>query len=337
MATPAEAAAMRRAIALSAAGLGTTSPNPPVGCVLLDTRGRIVGEGYHVRKGEAHAEAQALAAAGPLATGATAVVTLEPCNHQGRTPACRQALIDAGVRRAVIAVIDPTSRGEGGTAALRQAGVDVETGVLAAEAQVVLGGWLSGITNRRPVITWPYLVGGHGIEALPADTSEARLLRLNADAVLRADGSVRPAGASSCLVPCAALSRDPADKTIAPTSDPVMLHVRVRQDRSLPGPRGSGGGPMLPRPTQKPGGHSTVTKPLWGIPRCSTHSPRPRPRPRARRSSPVPGLAVTLLLGLRQRIPDHDLGVFSKGLSQVAGREERLPVRFRSRRHCRAA
>ena len=156
-------------------------------------RAGSVGEGYHERKGEAHAEAQALVAAGPLATGATAVVTLEPCNHQGRTPACRQALIDAGVRRAVIAVIDPTSRGEGGVAALRQAGVDVETGVLAAEAQIVLGGWLSGIMNRRPVITWPYLIAGHGIEALPGDTSEARLLRLNADAVLRADGTVREA------------------------------------------------------------------------------------------------------------------------------------------------
>src|SRR5258708_39996539 len=74
MATPAEAAAMRRAIALSAAGLGTTSPNPPVGCVVLDPAGVVVGEGYHERKGEAHAEAQALAAAGPLADGATAVL-----------------------------------------------------------------------------------------------------------------------------------------------------------------------------------------------------------------------------------------------------------------------
>lgn len=118
---------MRRAIALSAAGLGTTSPNPPVGCVLLDADGQIAGEGYHERKGEAHAEAQALAAAGQRARAATAVVTLEPCNHRGRTPACRQALIDAGVRRVVIAVTDPTSRGEGGTAALRAAGVDVET------------------------------------------------------------------------------------------------------------------------------------------------------------------------------------------------------------------
>ena len=192
MATPAEAAAMRRAIALSAAGLGTTSPNPPVGCVLLDAQGRIVGEGYHERKGEAHAEAQALAAAGPLATGATAVVTLEPCNHQGRTPPCRQALIDAGVRRAVIAVIDPTSRGEGGVAALRQAGVDVETGVLAVEAQVVLGGWLR---HCEPPARHHMAVPGRRSRhrALPGDTSEARLLHLNADAVLRADGSVREA------------------------------------------------------------------------------------------------------------------------------------------------
>jgi diaminohydroxyphosphoribosylaminopyrimidine deaminase / 5-amino-6-(5-phosphoribosylamino)uracil reductase len=193
MASAAEAAAMRRAIALSAAGLGTTSPNPPVGCVLLDARDRIVGEGYHERKGEAHAEAQALAAAGPLAAGATAVVTLEPCNHQGRTPPCRQALIDAGVRRAVIAILDPTSRGEGGEVELRRAGVDVETGVLAAEARVVLGDWLAGLRARRPVITWPYLITGQGIEGLPADSSEARLLRLNADAVLGADGTVREA------------------------------------------------------------------------------------------------------------------------------------------------
>jgi diaminohydroxyphosphoribosylaminopyrimidine deaminase / 5-amino-6-(5-phosphoribosylamino)uracil reductase len=99
MATEAEIAAMRRAIALSAAGIGSTSPNPPVGCVLLDPDSRIVGEGYHERKGESHAEVNALAAAGALAQGATAVVTLEPCNHQGRTPACRQALIDAGVKR----------------------------------------------------------------------------------------------------------------------------------------------------------------------------------------------------------------------------------------------
>src|SRR5580700_11414261 len=176
-AAAAEIAAMRRAIALSAAGLGTTSPNPPVGCVLLDPQDRIVGEGYHERKGEVHAEAQALAAAGPLAADATAIVTLEPCNHQGRTPPCRQALIDAGVRRVVVAIIDPTSRGQGGVAELRRAGVDVETGVLAGEARTVIGDWLAGLRNRRPVITWPYLITDQGIEALPADSSQAWLLR----------------------------------------------------------------------------------------------------------------------------------------------------------------
>jgi diaminohydroxyphosphoribosylaminopyrimidine deaminase / 5-amino-6-(5-phosphoribosylamino)uracil reductase len=197
MASAAEVAAMRRAIALSAAGLGTTSPNPPVGCVLLNPQDRIIGEGYHERKGEPHAEAQALAAAGPLAAGATAVVTLEPCNHQGRTPPCRQSLIEAGIRRVVIAIIDPTSRGEGGAVELRRADVDVEAGVLADEARTVLGDWLAGLQNRRPVITWSYLITGHTIEALPADISEALLLRLNADAVLEPDGTVREAAAGS--------------------------------------------------------------------------------------------------------------------------------------------
>lgn len=181
---------MRRAIGLSAAGLGGTSPNPPVGCVLLDAGGQMAGEGYHERKGEAHAEAQALAAAGQLARGATAVVTLEPCNHHGRTPACRQALIDAEVRRVVIAVTDPTSRGEGGTAALRAAGVDVETGVLESEARTVLGPWLMALAARRPVISWPYVMTGAGVAAPAWEMRSMRELRMGADAVLGADCSV---------------------------------------------------------------------------------------------------------------------------------------------------
>lgn len=193
MAADVETAAMRRAIALSAAGLGATSLNPPVGCVLLGPDGGIVGEGYHERKGEAHAEVQALAAAGRLAKGSTAIVTLEPCNHHGRTPPCRQALIDAGIRRTVIAVIDPTSRGAGGVKELRHAGVIVEVGVLEAEARIVLGGWLASLETRRPVITWPYLSTDHGIEALPWDIDEALELRLTADATLQADGAVREA------------------------------------------------------------------------------------------------------------------------------------------------
>lgn len=121
---------------------------------------------------------------------------------------------DAGIRRVVIAVIDPTSRGEGGVAELRRASVDVETGVLADEARTVLGDWLAGLQNRRPVITWPYLITGRGIEALPTDTSEARQLRLNADAVLKADGSVQEAVPGSHGKGILAL-RDPAGINVA--------------------------------------------------------------------------------------------------------------------------
>lgn len=193
MPRPGEAAAMRRAIAISAAGLGTTSPNPPVGCVLIRPDGQVISEGYHERKGEAHAETRALAAAGQLAEEATAVVTLEPCNHQGRTPACRQALIDAKVRRVVIALLDPTSRGEGGAAALRAAGVEVAVGLLADEARVVLGPWLFAQEARRPVVTWPYVIGTGGIIAVPEGMADARRLRLGIDAVLHPDGRITEA------------------------------------------------------------------------------------------------------------------------------------------------
>lgn len=215
MATAAEIAAMRRAIALSAAGLGSTSPNPPVGCVVLGAAGEILGEGYHERKGEAHAEVQALTAAGSRAAGATAVVTLEPCNHQGRTPACRQELIDAGIRRTLVAVIDPTSRGAGGVAELRRAGVDVETGVLAAEASIVLGGWLTALATGRPVITWQYLLGDRGVVALPPDAAEARALRPSADAVLSPGGIVREAIAGRHGTGILTLKVQPPDSSAA--------------------------------------------------------------------------------------------------------------------------
>jgi diaminohydroxyphosphoribosylaminopyrimidine deaminase/5-amino-6-(5-phosphoribosylamino)uracil reductase len=146
----AEIAAMQRAIAISALGMGSTSPNPPVGCVILDRDRTPAGEGYHQRKGEAHAETNALAAAGPTATGGTAVVTLEPCNHYGRTPPCHQALLDAGIVSVLIAVLDPTSRGKGGAARLRQAGAEVQIGLLADEALVVLGAWMDALTSGRP-------------------------------------------------------------------------------------------------------------------------------------------------------------------------------------------
>jgi diaminohydroxyphosphoribosylaminopyrimidine deaminase/5-amino-6-(5-phosphoribosylamino)uracil reductase len=188
MATSREIDAMRRAIAVSALGLGTTSPNPPVGCVILDAEGREVGVGYHRRKGEPHAEAHALAAAGTRARGGTAVVTLEPCNHVGVTPACRQLLLDSGVARVVVANMDPTSRGEGGAAVLRAAGVDVEVDVLTDEANVVLGPWLTATIRQRP---WVTLVDfdSEGLTDLRKKTVSDEL-RPQADIVIGRDGHI---------------------------------------------------------------------------------------------------------------------------------------------------
>lgn len=116
---------MRRALALAARAKGATAPNPAVGCVLVKD-GEVVGEGFHPKAGEPHAEVFALRAAGAAARGATAYVTLEPCNHFGRTPPCALALVDAGVARVVGGVLDPNPLVAGaGFETLRQAGVDV--------------------------------------------------------------------------------------------------------------------------------------------------------------------------------------------------------------------
>ena len=114
---------MRRALALAALAEGHTSPNPLVGALVLDREGRLVGEGFHARAGDAHAEVGALRQAGDAARGGTLVVTLEPCCHHGRTPPCSEAVLRAGIRRVVIALEDPDPRVDGGgIRQLRQAG-----------------------------------------------------------------------------------------------------------------------------------------------------------------------------------------------------------------------
>jgi diaminohydroxyphosphoribosylaminopyrimidine deaminase/5-amino-6-(5-phosphoribosylamino)uracil reductase len=141
---------MARALQLAARGLYTTDPNPRVGCVLV-RGGQIVGEGWHVRAGEAHAEINALRQAGELAAGATAYVTLEPCCHHGRTPPCTQALIAAGVTRVVAAMQDPDPRVAGkGLAELRAAGMETGSGLLAAEAAQLNPGFVMRMRHGRP-------------------------------------------------------------------------------------------------------------------------------------------------------------------------------------------
>lgn len=141
---------MARALQLAERGLYTTTPNPRVGCVLVKD-GQVVGEGWHERAGEPHAEAHALRAAGAAARGATAYVTLEPCSHHGRTPPCANALIDAGVARVVAAMIDPNPAVAGqGVQLLTLAGVQVETGLLEAEARELNIGFIARMSRSRP-------------------------------------------------------------------------------------------------------------------------------------------------------------------------------------------
>lgn len=144
---------MRAALALARRGLGWAWPNPAVGCVLV-REGRVVGRGTTAPGGRPHAEAVALAMAGEAARGATAYVTLEPCSHHGQTPPCADALIAAGVSRVVVAGGDPDPRVNGaGIARLRAAGVQVQTGVLAGEADAQQAGFLLRVRNGRPMVT----------------------------------------------------------------------------------------------------------------------------------------------------------------------------------------
>jgi diaminohydroxyphosphoribosylaminopyrimidine deaminase/5-amino-6-(5-phosphoribosylamino)uracil reductase len=168
--------AMRRAISLATLGLGETSPNPSVGAVILDADGEVVGVGRTTPAGGPHAEIVALRHAasrpGEAARGGTAVVTLEPCNHTGRTPPCVDALLMAGIARVVVAVRDPNPLAAGGLDRLRAAGVEVITGVRAAEAAHGLRFWLSAVRRGRPYVIWKYAATLDGRSAAADGTSQ---------------------------------------------------------------------------------------------------------------------------------------------------------------------
>lgn len=200
-AATAEITAMRRAIALAARGLGSTSPNPAVGCVILDASGATAGEGSHLRAGGPHAEVHALREAGERARGGTALVTLEPCAHTGRTGPCARALVDAGVSRVVYAVADPNAEAAGGAATLAAAGIDVEGGLLAEEAEEGNIAWLTSVRRGRPFVRWKYAATLDGRSAAadgtsrwitsPGSRADVHRLRAEADAVVVGSGTAR--------------------------------------------------------------------------------------------------------------------------------------------------
>ena len=191
---------MARAMVLAARGLNGTSPNPRVGCVIAQGE-TVVGEGWHRQAGEPHAEVYALLAAGGKACGATAYVTLEPCCHQGRTPPCSDALIKAGIRRVVYAAQDPNPQVNGGGGeALRAAGIEVSSGLLAAKSERLNAGFFMRMRRGRPLVRCKIAVSLDGRTALADGRSQwitggpARLdvqrLRAQSSAVLTGIGTV---------------------------------------------------------------------------------------------------------------------------------------------------
>jgi diaminohydroxyphosphoribosylaminopyrimidine deaminase / 5-amino-6-(5-phosphoribosylamino)uracil reductase len=213
-----EQAAMRRALALATTDGVPLGPNPRVGCVLLDAAGRTVAEGFHRGAGSLHAEADALAQAGTAARDATAVVTLEPCNHTGRTGPCAEALIAAGVRRVVVAQRDTNPVATGGVDTLRAAGVDVETGLLADQARAVNQVWTFAVEHGRPFVTWKFATTLDGRSAAADGTS-----RWVSSQAARRDTHRLRALCDTIMV---------GTNTVA--VDNPRLTVRDRDDRSLP-------------------------------------------------------------------------------------------------------
>jgi diaminohydroxyphosphoribosylaminopyrimidine deaminase/5-amino-6-(5-phosphoribosylamino)uracil reductase len=191
---------MRRALELARTPGVPPGPNPRVGCVLLGPDGGEIAEGYHRGAGTPHAEVAALTEAGADARGATAVVTLEPCNHTGRTGPCSQALIEAGVARVVFAQPDPNPAARGGEQALREAGVEVDFGLLEREARAVNRAWTFSMEHGRPFVTWKLAATLDGRSAAPDGTSrwitsaaarrDAHRLRAECDVILVGTGTV---------------------------------------------------------------------------------------------------------------------------------------------------
>lgn len=225
--------AMQRAIELAGRS-PDPRPNPRVGCVLLDLDGTEIANGAHDGPGTPHAEVIALAVAGDRARGATAVVTLEPCNHTGRTGPCSQALIDAGVARVVFGQADPNRKAHGGRARLQAAGVSVTGGTLADEAAALNPFWTFAMAHERPYVVWKVATTLDGKVAASDGSSrwitgaearaEVRQLRAEVDAVVVGTGTVLVDDPE--LTPHDPTARQPVRVVVGQRSVPAQARVR---------------------------------------------------------------------------------------------------------------
>lgn len=237
---------MARAVQLAARGLYTTEPNPRVGCVLAKD-GQIVGEGWHVRAGEGHAEVNALAQAGDAAQGATAYVTLEPCSHVGKTPPCADALVKAGVSRVVAAMQDPNPQVAGqGLARLRAAGISVDCGLLEAESRALNPGFIQRMQKNLPWVRLKLAMSMDGRTAMasgesqwitgPEARADVQRLRARSGAVVSGADSVL-LDDSALTVRASELGLDPELSDAAAARQPLRVlidgRLRVPLDRRL--------------------------------------------------------------------------------------------------------
>jgi len=200
--TPAEEAALQLAIEIAADPSAPPGPNPRVGCVILDEQGAIAGQGFHRGAGTAHAEVVALQSSGNRARGGTALVTLEPCRHTGRTGPCTEELIRAGVRKVIFAVDDPGQESSGGADVLRASGIEVvrARGLLADRAREFLNPWLFAMTQGRPFVTLKVAASLDGCVAAKDGSSQwitgeaaranAHSVRSQVDAIVVGSGTV---------------------------------------------------------------------------------------------------------------------------------------------------
>jgi diaminohydroxyphosphoribosylaminopyrimidine deaminase / 5-amino-6-(5-phosphoribosylamino)uracil reductase len=285
VATDTELAAMRHALALARTPDLPLGPNPRVGAVIVDASGATVGEGFHLGAGTPHAEVVALRQAGAAARGGTVVVTLEPCNHIGRTGPCTQALIDAGVRRVVFAQHDLNPAADGGTEAMRAAGVEVEDGVLAEEAEAINETWTFSVRQQRPFVTWKFAATLDGRSAAadgsarwitgPEARADVHRLRASCDTVLVGTGTVEADNPRLT-------ARDEHDRPKPPDRQPLRVVMGHRE--------------LDPDSRVFDGSARTVVLP--------THDPRLTARDEHDRPKPPDRQPLRVVMGHRELDPD---------------------------------